>query len=78
MAVIVIHKNEQIEPALRRFQRQVLKEGIIQEVIARRWFVSKSEIIRKKKMDLNRMRKRRKRRRKKKPPVVVSLKRKII
>ncbi len=78
MAVVVVHKNESINTALMRFQRQVIKEGIIADVLAHRWYSSKSEVKRYKEMSFRRSRRRRRRRAKKKPAVVVTLKRKVI
>ncbi len=78
MAVVVIHQNESINTALARFQRQVMKEGIISDVLAHRWYISKSEVKRFKRMAIRRLRKRRRRRLRKKPQVKVNLKPKIL
>ncbi len=74
MAVVVVHQNEPINAALARFQRQVIKEGIIADVLAHRWYVSKSEVKRVKRLAVARLRKRRRKRQRKKPPVKVTLK----
>ncbi len=78
MAVVVVHQNEPINSALARFQRQVMKEGIIADVLAHRWYVSKSEVKRIKRLAVERLRRRRRRRRRKKPPVKVKLHPQII
>jgi ribosomal protein S21 len=77
MAVIVVHKNESIDSVLRRFQRQVIKEGIISDVLEKRFFVSKSEAKRTKKRELARSRSRKRSRMAKKPKTSPKLKVKI-
>ncbi|WKZ23887.1 MAG: 30S ribosomal protein S21 [Candidatus Dojkabacteria bacterium] len=77
MAVIVVHKNEAIDSVLRRFQRQVIKEGIISDVLDKRYFVSKSEAKRIKKHELQRSASRKRRRAKSKPRTVVKVKKKM-
>jgi ribosomal protein S21 len=77
MAVIVVHKNESIDSVLRRFQRQVIKEGIISDVLEKRFYTSKSEAKRLKKRELERSRKRKRSRMAKKPRVSPTLKKSV-
>ncbi len=77
MAVIVVHKNEAIDSVIRRFQRQVIKEGIIADVIDKRFFVSKSEARRKKAHELVRSRSRKRTRMARKPKSYPKLKMKL-
>jgi len=77
MAVIVVHKNENIDAAIRRFQRQVVKEGIIGDILKKRYFISKSEQRRMKKHELIRASRRKKRRGNKKPRTRLSVKKKL-
>jgi len=71
MAVVMVHNNEDIEQALGRFTRQVIREGIIAEVLTHRWFVSKSEAKRIREHELDRSRSRRRRRARRKPAVQI-------
>lgn len=77
MAVIVVHKNEPIDSVLRRFQRQVIKEGIVSDVLDKRFFVSKSEAKRIKIHEIERSAGRKRRRAKGKPRTTVSVKKKM-
>jgi len=77
MAVIVVHKNEQIDSVLRRFQRQVIKEGIIADVLDKRFHVSKSEARRQKAHELERSRSRKRTRMARKPKTSPKLKMKL-
>ncbi|MCC7304343.1 30S ribosomal protein S21 [bacterium] len=77
MAVIVVHKNEPIDSVLRRFQRQVIKEGVISDVLDKRHFVSKSEAKRIKAHELERSAGRKRRRAKSKPRTTVRVKKKM-
>jgi small subunit ribosomal protein S21 len=43
LAVIVLQPNERIEMALRRFKRQVLREGILWEAKRRTFYLKPSE-----------------------------------
>ena len=77
MAVIVVHKNEAIDSVLRRFQRQVIKEGIVSDVLDKRFRVSQSEAKRIKIHELERSASRKRRRSKSKPRTQVSVKKKM-
>jgi len=77
MAVVILRKNENITTALLRFHQQVLREGIFQEIVKKRYYQSKSETKRLVKLQFLRIKKRRKRRAKKKPKTQVTLKRPI-
>ncbi len=77
MAVIVVHKNEPIDSVLRRFQRQVIKEGIVSDVLDKRFFVSKSEAKRVKIHEIERSASRKRRRAQSKPRTQVSVKKKM-
>lgn len=77
MAVIQVHKNEAIDSVLRRFQRQVIKEGIISDVLDKRFFVSKSEQKRIKIHEIERSASRKRHRAKGKPRTRVSVKKKL-
>ena len=77
MAVIQVHKNEAIDSVLRRFQRQVIKEGIISDVLDKRFYTSKSEAKRIKIHELERSASRKRRRAKGKPRTTVSVKKKM-
>lgn len=77
MAVIVVHKNESIDSVLRRFQRQVIKEGIISDVLDKRFFISKNAILRNKKHELDRSNSRRRKRMARKPRTTLTLSKKI-
>ena len=55
MATIIVRENESIESAVRRFKKQVTKEGVLQELRRREFYVApaekrrrKSELARKK------------------------------
>lgn len=50
MAKIKVRNDETLEQALRRFQREVQKEGILQEV-KKREFYEKPSLVRRKKME---------------------------
>ena len=56
MSKTVVHKNESLEDALRRFKRNVSKNGTIQEV-RKREFYEKPSVKRKKKSEAARKRK---------------------
>ena len=77
MAVIVVHKNENVDAAIRRFQRQVVKEGIIADILKKRYFISKSEQRRIKKHEIKRAARRKRRRGNKKPRTSLSVKKKL-
>jgi len=77
MAVITVHQNEPIDSVLRRFQRQVIKEGIISDVLDKRFHLSKSEARRVKVHELERSAKRKRRRSKSKPRTSVHVKKKM-
>ena len=78
MALVIAHKNESITSLLLRFQQQVIKEGIIKELIEQRYYITKRAKIRKKRMDYYRALKRAKRRSRKKIKTVSRLKPKIV
>lgn len=77
MAVIVVHKNESIDSVLRRFQRQVIKEGIISDVLDRRFYTSKATAKRVKIHEIQRSAMRKRHRAKGKPRTTVSVKKKM-
>jgi len=77
MAVIVVHKNEPIDSVLRRFQRQVIKEGIVSDVLDKRFHTSKSEAKRIKVHELERSAKRKRQRSRGKPRTIVRVKKKM-
>lgn len=77
MAVIVVHKNEPIDSVLRRFQRQVIKEGIIADVLDKRFRTSPAEAKRIKVHELERSAKRKRQRMRGKPRTSVHVKKKI-
>lgn len=54
MPKIKIRKNETFEQALRRFNRMVIKSGILKEFRTKSRFTKKSEIKRQAKKDLER------------------------
>ena len=78
MAVVIAHKNEPITSLLLRFQQQVLKEGVIKELIEQRYYISRRAKIRKRRVDYYRLLKRAKRRARKKVRVRVSVKPKVL
>ena len=78
MAIVIANKNEPITSLLMRFQQQVIKEGIIKELVEQRYYVSKRAKIRKKRMDYYRALKRSKRRARKKVRTVASYKQKVL
>lgn len=78
MAVIVVHKNESIDSVLRRFQRQVIKEGIISDVLDKRYRTNPSEAKRIRAHELERSRSRKKSRMAKKPKAYPKLKKRIV
>ncbi len=61
MAEVVLYKGESLEQALRRFKRQVLREGILKEAKRRTFYLKPSE-SKKLKSKLARTRDRRQRR----------------
>ncbi|MGH9852934.1 MAG: 30S ribosomal protein S21 [Blastocatellia bacterium] len=61
MAEILLNKGESLEQALRRFKRQVLREGILKEAKRRTFYLKPSE-SKKLKSKLARARDRRQRR----------------
>ena len=61
MAEILLNKGESLEQALRRFKRQVLREGILKEAKRRTFYLKPSE-SKKLKSKLARARNRRQRR----------------
>ncbi len=61
MAEVVLFKGESLEQALRRFKRQVLREGILKEAKRRTFYLKPSE-SKKLKSKLARTRDRRQRR----------------
>lgn len=77
MAVISVHKNESIDSVLRRFQRQVIKEGIISDVLDKRFFISAATAKRIKIHELERSAKRKRSRARGKPRTMVSVKKKL-
>ena len=74
MAVVVLRKNEGITSALLRFHQQVIREGVIFDILKYRYWMTRQERRRLAKMQYRRIRKRRKRRARKKPPTKVPLK----
>ncbi|MEK7595784.1 MAG: 30S ribosomal protein S21 [Patescibacteria group bacterium] len=50
MAKIKVRNDESLEQALRRFQREVQKEGILQEV-KKREFYEKPSLVKRKKLE---------------------------
>ncbi len=78
MAVVIAHKNESITSLLLRFQQQVLKEGVIKELIEQRYHISRRAKIRKRRVDYYRLLKRAKRRARKKVRIRVSVKPKVL
>jgi ribosomal protein S21 len=77
MAVIQVHKNESVDSVLRRFQRQVIKEGIMTDVLDKRFFISKSEARRVKIHEIKRSASRKRRRSAGKPRTTVSVKKRL-
>jgi ribosomal protein S21 len=77
MAVIQVHKNESVDSVLRRFQRQVIKEGIINDVLDKRFYVSQAEARRVKIHAIKRSASRKRRRAAGKPRTTVSVKKKL-
>lgn len=73
MAVVILHSNESIDAALKRFQRQVIKEGIIVDILDHRYFQSETEKERLRRLELRRYRKRKKRRGRRKPATKLKL-----
>jgi small subunit ribosomal protein S21 len=71
LAEILLNKGESLEQALRRFKRQVLREGILQEAKRRTHFLKPSE-AKKLKSKMARIRARRQRRFKSPPDPQVS------
>jgi len=78
MAVVVVYKSESIDSALKRFVRQVIKEGILAEVVERRFNRSKNDARRFAAISRRRSRARARRRAKGKPRVTLYLKEKVI
>ena len=46
MARVVLRPNESQEQLLRRFRKQVVKDGVLSTLRKKRWFISKSELRR--------------------------------
>ena len=46
MARVVLRPNESQEKLLRRFRKQVVKDGVLSTLRRKRWFISKSELRR--------------------------------
>ncbi len=46
MARVVLRPNELQEQLLRRFRKQVVKDGTLSTLRSKRWFISKSELRR--------------------------------
>lgn len=46
MARVVLRPNESQEQLLRRFRKQVVKDGTLSTLRKKRWFISKSELRR--------------------------------
>ena len=46
MARVVLRPNESQEQLLRRFRKQVVKDGVLSTLRRKRWFISKSELRR--------------------------------
>lgn len=43
MGRVVLRPNESQEQLLRRFRKQVVKDGVLSTLRKKRWFISKSE-----------------------------------
>jgi len=46
LARVVLRPNESQEQLLRRFRKQVVKDGTLSTLRRKRWFISKSELRR--------------------------------
>jgi len=46
LARVVLRPNESQEKLLRRFRKQVVKDGVLSTLRRKRWFISKSELRR--------------------------------
>lgn len=46
MSRVVLRPNESQEQLLRRFRKQVVKDGVLSTLRKKRWFISKSELRR--------------------------------
>ena len=46
LARVVLRSNESQEQLLRRFRKQVVKDGVLSTLRKKRWFISKSELRR--------------------------------
>ena len=46
LARVVLRPNESQEQLLRRFRKQVVKDGVLSTLRRKRWFISKSELRR--------------------------------
>jgi small subunit ribosomal protein S21 len=46
LARVVLRPNESQEQLLRRFRKQVVKDGTLSTLRKKRWFISKSELRR--------------------------------
>ncbi len=46
MARVILRPNESQESLLRRFRKQVVKDGTLSTLRKKRWFISKSELRR--------------------------------
>ncbi len=55
MARVILKEGESLEEALRRFKREVLREGILREVRRREFYESPSELKKRKRAAKKRM-----------------------
>jgi small subunit ribosomal protein S21 len=55
MARVILKEGESLEEALRRFKREVLREGILKEIRRREFYESPSEVKKRKKAAKRRM-----------------------
>jgi small subunit ribosomal protein S21 len=46
MARVTLRSNESQEQLLRRFRKQVVRDGVLSTLRRKRWFISKSELRR--------------------------------
>ena len=46
LARVVLRPNESQEQLLRRFRKQVVRDGVLSTLRRKRWFISKSELRR--------------------------------
>lgn len=73
MAVVMVHNNENVEIALGRFTRQVIREGIISDILDHRYKMKASDVRRERERELARSRRRKRRRARRKPQVQLKL-----